>query len=311
MKLEKFTFPSSDGKNKVFGARWIPDGEVKAIVQLCHGMAEHIMRYHVFAEFLAENGILVTGNDHLGHGKTAADPDDQGYFAEKDGNELLIADMHKLCALTKKHYGETPYFLFGHSMGSFLTRQYLCMHGEELDGVIICGTGYQAAATLMFGKAMCRTLALFRGWRYRSGLLQNMTSGAYNAQFKPARTPSDWLSADEKNVDEYLADPLCGFNFTLNGYYNMFVGLHKIIQKSYLSRMPKEMPVLFIAGDQDPVGANGKGVKKVVELFQKEGMQDVSCTLYPNCRHEILNESEKQIIFEDVLRWLNGIILSE
>ncbi len=304
VREEHFQFNSNEGTVRSHGVRWIPEGEARAVLQIVHGMTEHVERYREFAMYLANQGILVVGHDHLGHGDSVKSPEDYGFFAEKDGNNILIADMRKVYRITKKRQGDVPYVFLGHSMGSFLTRQYLCMYGGELDGAVICGTGCPPAAVARLGMAICRAEAKRHGWRYRSPLLKNMSLGSYNKKFAPNRTSVDWLTRDEGVADSFVEDAKSGFDFTLNGYYNLFLSLTRVVRKDSLQRMPKELPVLFISGEEDPVGDFGKGVRKAVRLFRKNGMKDVECRLYPEDRHEILNEPDKQQVYEDVLDWM-------
>lgn len=311
IREEHFHFTSHEGKNKSHGMRWIPEGEVRAVVQISHGMSEHIERYGEFARFLAGQGILVVGHDHLGHGGSASSEEDYGYFAEKDGNRALIKDLHKVFALTRKEYKDVPYVLLGHSMGSFLARQYLCYYGGELDGAVICGTGYQPQIVVRSGLILCRIEAALFGWKHRSRLLRWMSFGSYNSKFRPNRTDSDWLCRNEDSVDRYIKDPRCGFSFTVNGYYNMFLGMSKIIRKEYLEKMPKDLPVLFVAGAEDPVGNAGKGVRRVEKMFRDVGMKRVECKLYPGDRHELLNELDREQVFADILGWMEREVLQE
>lgn len=304
MRENHFQFRSNDNHTQIHGIEWIPDGEVKAVVQLVHGMAEHIERYRTFAQYLNEHGILVVGHDHLGHGGSAASEADYGYFAEENGNQILVRDIHRVFQLTKKEYGNVPYILLGHSMGSFLARQYICCYGTELDGAVISGTAMQPEWLLKVALGLCKAEAKIFGWRYRSKLFQYMVAGSSNAAFKPNRTSCDWLCRDEAVVDAYVEDARCGFPFTLNGFYNLFLTLYKIIRKEYLERMPRDLPVLFIAGEKDPVGNCGKGVAEVAELFERTGMRNVECKLYPEARHEVLNERNKEEVFGDVLAWM-------
>lgn len=304
MREEQFQILSNDEKTQLHCVKWIPDGEIKAVVQLVHGMAEYIERYRTFAEYLNRQGMLVAGHDHLGHGDSVLDKADYGYFAEKNANQILVKDIHRVYQKIRKDYEGVPYVMIGHSMGSFLVRQYLCCFGDGLDGAVICGTGFQPQWLLKAALGICRIEARIFGWRCHSRLFQWMVSGSYNTAFRPNRTASDWLCRDESVVDAYEADEKCGFPFTLNGFYNLFLNIYKTEQKTYLERMQKELPVLFIAGAKDPVGSCGKGVRKAAACFKEIGMKDVICKLYPEARHEILNEHNKEEVFEDVLIWM-------
>lgn len=299
-----FQVRSNDGRTLLHGVEWIPEGEVRAVVQLVHGMAEHIERYRAFAQYLNGYGILAVGHDHLGHGGSVLSKEDYGYFAAENGNQILVRDIHRIFVRTQKKYERVPYVMFGHSMGSFLVRQYLCCYGTGLDGAVICATAYQPQWLVKTALGICRAEAQLFGWHYRSRLFQWMAAGSYNAAFRPNRTSADWICRDEAVVDAYEADERCGFVFTLNGFYNLFLTLYKIIRKEYLGRMPRNLPVLFIAGEKDPVGSCGEGVRKVTELFEQTGMKNVERRLYPGARHEVLNEKNKEEVFADVLDWM-------
>ena len=305
---EEFYFTSTSGTTKIHAVRYIPDGEIKAILQIAHGMVEYIERYEAFALFLASKGFLVTGNDHLGHGKSIRSKEEWGYFAKEDGNRAVYYDMYQLTQITKEKYPNLPYFLLGHSMGSFYTRQYLCEFGNELQGVIIMGTGCQPLALVQIGRFLTRFISLFKGWNYRSDFINNMAFGSYNKQFEPARTSKDWLTKDAAIVDKYVSDECCNFVFTLNAYYNMFTGISRLYNKKLLSNMPKELPVFFVAGEDDPVGDYGKGVRKAVTMFKEIGMKHVSLKLYPTDRHEILNETDREQVYDDLYCWLNALL---
>lgn len=303
MKKKNFSYPSSDGRTDICGICWIPDGEVEGILQISHGMVEFIDRYDEFARVLAEKGILVVGNDHLGHGASVMAEEYWGYFAEKDGNGVLLQDIHRLRKMVEKKYPNVPYFVLGHSMGSFLIRQYISQHGEGLAGAIIMGTGYQPRMVASFGMVLCKMMAAVKGWRYRSALVDGMAFGSYNKKFgKPAG--KEWLSRNPKNVETYMAEKRCNFRFTLNGYYNLFYSIRCLGDKEYVNKMPKELPVFFVAGKDDPVGQFGKGVEKVCEQFKSLGMKDVQCKLYAEDRHEILNEVDREEVYKDIGEWI-------
>lgn len=301
---EHFYYLSKDGITLIHAVKWIPQVPIRAILQIAHGMVEFVERYEEFAEIMTKQGILVAGNDHLGHGGSIRSKDHFGYFAEKNGNSVLIKDIHQLRRQLNKQYPGQPYFILGHSMGSFLTRQYLCCHGEGISGAVIMGTGYKSRAMAKIGMVFTNVLARKYGWFYRSKLVDEMAFGGYNRGFIPTRTKSDWLTRDEQIVDEYLGDERCQFLFTLNGYYNLFLSTYKLTFPDYIARMPKDLPVFFLSGEKDPVGDGTKGVLKVVNQFKKLGMRDVECIFYPEDRHEILNELDRDKVSEDILQWI-------
>lgn len=304
MTRNEFTYLSANGSTKIHVIEWIPETEVRAVLQISHGMVEYIARYDEFARFLAGNGIYVTGNDHLGHGESVDKDEDHGFFGDPNGNGWVIRDMQKLRELTEEKYPGKPYFMLGHSMGSFLLRQYLTKYGAGLAGAIIMGTGQQPGGVLRIGKMLCKSIAAFKGWRYRSSFINNMAFGGYNKAFEPARTPVDWLSRNEQNVDKYLADPWCTFMFTVNAYYQMFAGIERAQDPRNIAKIPKDLPVFFVSGKKDPVGAQGKGVDEVYEAYQKAGLKDLQKKLYPDDRHEILNELDREVVYQDLLDWI-------
>ncbi len=303
----EFTFGSADGRTRIHGVRWEPEGAgVAGVVQIFHGMVEFIDRYEEFAQFLAERGFVVTGNDHLGHGGSIVSREDYGFFSEKDGNRTVLKDVHHLKRMTEKLYPNVPYFIVGHSMGSFLLRQYLCMYGKELKGAVIVGTGTKPAAVLKAGRALCRAEAALHGWRYRSPLIDKMAFAGYNKHFKPARTGSEWLTKDTAVVERYVSDGRCTFRFTVNGFYNLFFSIGQASKESNLRKMPRDLPILFASGKEDPVGNYGKGVGQVYRRFLAAGMKKVSLRLYEADRHEILNETDRAVVYEDIYRWLRA-----
>ena len=295
---QEFAFLSSDGFHRVHGFRWLPAGEVKAVFQIVHGMSEHIARYDEFGRFLAENGVLVVGHSHLGHGQTAVNDDELGWFGEPDGNDLVSGDIQSLREMTGNQYPGVPYFILGHSMGSFLTRQYLCLYGKGLSGAVIMGTGDLPGVLLGIASALCRLMARFKGWHYRSPLIDSFIIRGYERKMG-----MEWLSKNEESTKRYAEDPWCGFPFTLNGFYHFFRTVGRANALEAAGQFPKDIPILFLAGGEDPVGSNGKDVKAVCRRYQKQGA-NASIKLYPGDRHEILNELDRQTVFEDILDWM-------
>ena len=307
-RTEHFYFASHAPGRQIHGVRWLPEGQPRAVLQITHGMVEYIERYQDFAQWLNERGFLVTGHDHLGHGNSIRTKADYGYFADEDANGTVLADVHRLTQLTKESYPGLPYFLLGHSMGSFYARQYLCQYGEELDGAIIMGTGCQPRMLVRAGKLLTTLVAAVKGWHHRSKLVTNVAFGGYNKRFEPVRTPKDWLTRDEAIVDAYIADERSSFIFTLNAYHAMFSGIDRLYDKNLLDRMPKDLPVFFVAGEEDPVGDFGKGVRQAAQMCRDAGGRKVDLKLYPKDRHELLNELDRKQVYEDLLRWMEEIM---
>lgn len=305
MKRE-FYFPSSDGVTQIHAIEWLPDGEVKAVLQICHGMVEYVDRYDGFAKYLAERGFLVVGHDHLGHGESVQDEDHLGFFHETSGNKYVISDIHRLRLATEKKFQGVPYFMMGHSMGSFLLRQYLTMRAEGLAGAIIMGTGYMPNGLLTVGQLVCKAIASVKGWNYRSEFVNQLGMGGYNKQFEPSDSTKDWITSDEEMRKAYEADPLCSFIFTVNGYYQMFEGMKTLTRKGAIEKIPRDLPVIFVSGAEDPVGSNGVGVTRVFQKYEQSGIKDIQMKLYPGDRHEILNETDRMEVYEDLYQWLDA-----
>ena len=303
MKVSEFTFDSSTAHNKIFTRLYEPDGEPKAVLQISHGMAEHSALYKPFCEYMAQRGFVVVINDHLGHGRSVTSGALYGHFGEKGGLYNVVEDQRNLQSIMREKYPELPYFLMGHSMGSFYARQYLCEWGDELDGAIIMGTGYQPKALVQLARTICRVLAVFHGWHYRSKLVARLSFLGYNKGLE-GRTAHDWLNRDPVEVDRYRADERCTFIFTLNAYYSMFSGILRLYDPALLARVPKDLPLLFLAGDADPVGEQGAGVKRAVKSLLDAGVKNIEVKLYPSARHELLVELNREEVFADIGDWL-------
>lgn len=296
MKHNTNTFKGLGGA-EIFYQSWLPESEIKAVVQIAHGMAEHSTRYAEFAQFLNKNGIAVYANDHRGHGKTIDYGGTQGYFSEKNGWSLVLNDVKEFSAIIKKEHPDIPLFLFGHSMGSFLARTYAGLWGTTIDGLILSGTGSNPQAVLVAGSILASILPATKP----SKLLDSMVFGKYN---KPYQTPFQWLSRDQKKVDEYVNDPLCGFVCTGRFFFDMLYGLKMLNRKNVNNGMPSDLPILIFSGSNDPVGELTKGVKKLTQQYKSEGFINVSEKFYPEGRHEMLNDINRKEVYNDVLEWL-------
>jgi len=308
ISLDMIKLPSSLSGQSLHTLIWRPESPV-GVVQILHGMSEHIARYNEFARFLCENGYAVIGHSHLGHGLTAADADDLGYFGKSNGWNNLVNDVHTVRLEAQKQFGSLPHYILGHSMGSFVTRTYITRpEASGLAGVIICGTGHTPAAVLGTGRIITSLIGLFCGRRHRSKLVNSLSFGGYGKAFSPCRTDFDWLSNNSDDIDKYIADPLCGFCFTVSGFRDMFTGLLYIGKTKNIAKTESSLPCLFISGDRDPVGDCGKGVAKVADMFRSAGIKDVRVQLYENDRHEVLNEPDRVTVYNDILSFLKDAI---
>ena len=299
---ESFTIPSN-GIGQLHCRRWVPEGEPKAVLQIVHGIAEYIERYDDFAGFLNGLGYVVVAEDHMGHGQTVGAEGTQGYF--EGGWFTAVSDSYALLRKTKAEYPQIPYVLFGHSMGSFMARTILEVYPDSgIAAAVICGTGWQPRAILPGAIGICQLACKKVGEKNTSDTLQNMVFGGYNKRVEHPRTEFDWLTRDAKEVDAYIAHPSCGFTASTGLLRDLLTGIRFIEQKQNLAKMNKDLPVLFIAGGDDPVGNYGKGVTRAAEEFRKAGMKHVACRLFPLGRHEILNEINRREVYDFTAKWL-------
>ena len=306
MGCREFTFLSADGKTAIHAAEWMPEGTPRAVLQIVHGVSEHTLRYAPFAEYLTAHGFAVVGHDHLGHGTTVAPGAPRLYFGPTGSWDWVVQDVETLRKLSRERFPELPYFLLGHSMGSFLARTHLIRHPGVTDGAVIMGTGQMAPLLIKGGRAVAAIESLRVGEEHGSPLVQALSFKTYNKIFAPNRTGFDWLSVNEENVDSYISHPLCGGNPSIGLFREMLWGMGFIAKPEQLKRMDVTTPILFISGGMDPVGDLGKGVERAYESFRAAGVQDVSLKLYPGLRHEILNETERETVYEDVRLWLES-----
>ena len=311
MVKEEFYFDSRDGKSRIHAVRYRPEdaGQIRCILQVVHGMAEYVERYEEFAAYLVERGFVVTGDDHLGHGKSVGEGGKQGYFCERDPATVLVRDVHRLKKLTEELYPGVPYVLMGHSMGSFITRNYLCRYGTGISGAVIMGTGMQPKAVLDMARLVAGIQKLFCGSGHVSRLLDRLAFGGYGRGITDRRTAFDWLSRDRERVDRYIADPMCGFTFTVNGFGALFELVLRLYSPENLAAVPRELPVFMVSGDADPVGDYGKGVRRAYDSLVAAGLTDIRLKLYPGGRHELLNETNRSQVMQDICRWVEENVL--
>lgn len=300
---EKHQFKSSNGHNDVTYFIYKPEQPPKAILQISHGMCEYVERYEHFIDFMTSQGILVCGNDHIGHKNSVASKDELGYFASKAGWTCLPKDVAALTRIMKKEYPDLPVFLFGHSMGSFIARAYIAKYGKLIDGAIICGTA-GTNPILGIGTFLISVVKAIRGERYRSKFLDNMMFSAYNKQFPTVRTSKDWLTRDEAIVDKYLKDEYCMFIFTTSAFLDLSKILGYVSSDTWYQAVPKDLPLFLISGSMDPVGDYSKGVLEVKERLEAQKLSDFSFKLYDEHRHEILNEIDREHVYADVLAFI-------
>lgn len=303
------TFLSSNKKTNIHAIICQPkNGQFTRIIQIIHGMCEYIERYLPFIEYLATKGFIVVGHDHLGHGQSIKSPDDLGYFGEPNPSDLLIQDIHSLRKIIEKKYPNLPYFMCGHSMGSYLLRQYICTYSKGLAGIIILGTGYMSPCESLLALGFINVLSCFKGIKHKSNLTKKISFelgpySKYDHQKKDLN--NSWISRDPEIVKKYYEDKNCQFDFTLNGYYGLVQSIRYSCDPSNVAKIKKDIPILFVSGDCDPVGNNGEGVRKSYEIMKLIGSVDVSMKLFMGCRHEVLNELNKDEVYEYILNWIN------
>ncbi len=306
-RREDFTFLSSNGFTDVHGVKWLPeDGKYNAILQISHGMVEYIERYSHFAEYMTRQGFMVVGQDFVGHGRSVKSSEDFGYFGTKHPSNVLVEDIHRLRKIIQSENEQVPYFMLAHSMGSYMLRKYLGSYSENLSGAVIVGTGGIYSWQAMICLAITKMLICIKGERYRSSFIQRMTYTApyrkYDLTGKNAE--NSWLSKDAANVREYYSREECTFLFTLNAYQGLFEAVYYDGIFRNVQKISKNLPILFVSGKDDPVGDLGKGVARVYRRFKRAGIKEVDCVLYPNDRHEVLNETDKSKVYKRIAAWL-------
>ncbi len=290
------------------GFRWDPAGAPRAAVQIAHGMSEHALRYGELAELLAGRGYLVVAHDHRGHGRSVPAGEEPGHMADEDGWNKAVDDLHRV----NQHLAaEAPGLLrivIAHSMGSFLAQQLSYAHPEDAGALALSATNGKPPPIALAGRGIARIERMRLGKRGRSKLLDKLSFQDFNSHFRPTRTAFDWISRDERVVDGYVADPLCGFMVTTQTWIDMLDALPQLTKPENLARIPKELPIYAFAGERDPVGLFGKGLVRLVESYRQAWLTDVEHKLYPDARHEILFETNKDEVTRDLLRWMDRVV---
>lgn len=300
---ENFKFADSEGVElNVY--KWSPEGEVLGVVQISHGMTENILRYDEFAKYLNNKGFIVYGHDHRGHGLTAKSKDELGYIADNEGFDWLVRDLYELMMMIKEENKGLPIYLFGHSMGSFVSQRFVELHGKEIDGLILSGSNGEPTKLAPIGIFLSNMEIKLFGRKHTSKMMDKLSFGDFNKKFKPNRTPYDWLCSVDSEVDKYIANEYCGFVCSASFYYDLLRGLRAIHKDENFSSIPKDLPIYILAGDMDPVGFFGKGIVNLYDKLKLTGVKDVEYKLYKNKRHEILNEDNKLEVMNDISTWL-------
>ncbi len=306
---EPYYFRSANSINMICGMKWIPSESPIAVLHICHGMAEHLVRYDAFATYMAEKGIVVIVSDLVGHGHSVSNKDELGYFGDYLVNSRLIADMFSAKTMIQKTYSHLPYFVLGHSMGSIIVRQYMMTHKENLDGVILIGTVDYPDWMCRVGKGAIKLMSLFHKekMRYRSHLVNQLGLGGFDKAYKHEGLRNSWLSRDKEEVQAFNHDPLCNFTYTIGVYRDVLDGLLECHNKRRLAFSPKDIPIAIMSGTKDPCGNMGKTPKKIYRQYKKLGFQ-VGMKLYKGARHEILHETNREEVYEDIYNWMIRVV---
>lgn len=305
MKSSTFTFKDQDGI-EIFVYKWAPDSDPpKAAIQIAHGLIEHAARYERLAEVLTSEGYICYANDQRGHGKTGGE-ENKGYLGE-NGWDAVLNDMKMLTEIIKKENPDIPFFLLGHSWGSFMAQDYIQNWPNELKGVILSGTnGYVDENLLKVGEMLVKKELKKFGPRKINDKLHNIVFGPFNKPFEPAETQFQWLSRDQDEVNKYIDDPYCGYVGTTNLYGELLYGLLKIFKEENERKIPADLSIYLISGSQDPSNDMTKNLMKLIERYQNYGIKDLTYKIYEDARHEIFNEINREEVFQDVISWLDS-----
>lgn len=309
VRKEELTYKSRDRQSTIHAIKWIPEGQPVALLQIIHGMQEYIDRYDEFARYLAEKGILVMGNDHLGHGKSVTGNGTYGFFCKDDPATVLVRDAHRLKKTVQEEYPGVPVFILGHSFGSFVAREYITRYGTGIQGAIIQGTAFMPTGTINSLTSLVNFMQVIMGTKYRSTMINNMAFKGYLKKIPNPRTKFDWLSHNEESIDKYIADPADNFVFTLNGFGTMAELLKRVQDKDKMEDIPKKLPILITSGKEDPVGDYGEAPMKLFDIYKKQlQLENVELKLYDGMRHELQQEIGREQVFADQYEWIKKVI---
>ncbi|MGB5813321.1 MAG: lysophospholipase [Polyangiales bacterium] len=306
METADFTFQTVDGA-KLHVSGWTIENP-KAVVHILHGMAEYGSRYQRLAAALADAGYSTYAHDHRGHGKSIHNGHTPGHMADHDAWNRIVEDAHGVNREIAKRHPGVPMIVLGHSMGSFVAQQLLFEHPSDMVAVGLSSSNGKPPAIAAVGKVLARIERMRVGRRSSSPLLQKMTFGDYNKRFAPNRTEFDWLSRDPNEVDVYVADPLMGFPVTTQTWIDMIDALGRIADRKNVASVPKDMPLYLFAGDKDPVGDNGKGMRSLRDAYKQAGIFDVRLKLYEGGRHEMFNETNRDEVTQDFITWCDEVV---
>lgn len=309
IRTEEMRYDSRDRETKIYAKKWIPEGEPKAILQIVHGMSEAIARYDEYATWMAERGILVMGNDHLGHGRTKTENGTWGYFCKRDPATVLVRDVHRLKKIVQEEHPGVPIFIMGHSMGAIIAREYISRYGTGISGAILQATGMQKVGTVKVARRLAKIIGTFCGDKHRSGLINRIAFGHYNDRIPKPCGEAAWLSHNEENIKEYTENPAYGFVFTINGFLTLGELITRTQDEDDMYNIPKRLPILLACGTEDPTGGYGKGVQELYDIYRDTcHIEDVELKLYDGMRHEIHNEIGREKVYEDEYAFITRIL---
>lgn len=314
MQFKNYFFETSDG-HQLWVNRWMPDEgqKIKAVIQLHHGLAEHTLRYDRFGSILAENGYVLNAYDMRGHGRTGENSESNnsglmGKLADKNGFMRVVDDLDEMIAQDKKDFPDTPVILFGHSFGSFISQAYLEKYGSNIKACVLSGTAGPRNALIAVAKPLVSVITFFRGKNTVVPFLSRLAFGSYNAKIQNPVSANAWLSRNEMNVQTYDMDKWCGIDLRAGFFKDMMTGLSYIHNSKNMKKIPAELPLLFIYGKEDPVGDYGKTIEKLIGIYRKNGVSDITVKAYENDRHELLNEDDRETVENDILSWLSKVL---